>query len=40
MKRNGLIEGEPNGGAALTTEFLPGQQLDPGPSGLDAPGTG
>jgi putative hydroxymethylpyrimidine transport system substrate-binding protein len=40
MKRNGLLEGEPNGGAALTTEFLPGQQLDPGPSGLDAPGTG
>jgi putative hydroxymethylpyrimidine transport system substrate-binding protein len=40
MKRNGLIRGEPNGGAAITTEFLPGQQLDPGPSGLDAPGTG
>jgi putative hydroxymethylpyrimidine transport system substrate-binding protein len=40
MKRNGLLEGQPNGGAALTTEFLPGQQLDPGPSGLDAPGTG
>jgi putative hydroxymethylpyrimidine transport system substrate-binding protein len=40
MKRNGLIKGEANGGAAITTEFLPGQQLDPGPSGLDAPGTG
>jgi putative hydroxymethylpyrimidine transport system substrate-binding protein len=40
MKRNGLLTGEANGGAALTTEFLAGQQLDPGPSGLDAPGTG
>jgi putative hydroxymethylpyrimidine transport system substrate-binding protein len=40
MKRNRLLRGEPNGGAALTTEFLPGQQLDPGPAGLDAPGAG
>jgi putative hydroxymethylpyrimidine transport system substrate-binding protein len=39
MKQNGLITGEPNGGAALTTEFLPGEQLDPDPAGLDeAPG--
>jgi putative hydroxymethylpyrimidine transport system substrate-binding protein len=39
MKSNGLITGEPNGGAAVTTEFLAGQQLDPGPAGLDqAPG--
>jgi putative hydroxymethylpyrimidine transport system substrate-binding protein len=39
MKQNGLITGEPNGGAALTTEFLPGEQLDPNPAGLDeAPG--
>jgi len=37
MKQHGLLKGAPNGGAALTTEFLPGQQLDPGPSGLDAP---
>jgi putative hydroxymethylpyrimidine transport system substrate-binding protein len=41
MKQNGLLKGVPNGGAALTTEFLPGQQLDPGPAGLDqAPGQG
>jgi putative hydroxymethylpyrimidine transport system substrate-binding protein len=40
MKRNGLLHGEPVGGAALTTEFLAGQQLDPGTSGLDAPGEG
>ena len=41
MKQHGLLKGEPNGGAALTTEFLPGQQLDPGPAGLgEAPGQG
>jgi putative hydroxymethylpyrimidine transport system substrate-binding protein len=41
MKQNGLLKGEPNGGAALTTEFLAGQQLDPNPAGLDeAPGQG
>jgi putative hydroxymethylpyrimidine transport system substrate-binding protein len=41
MKANGLLKGEPNGGAAVTTEFLPGQQLDPAPAGLDpAPGQG
>jgi putative hydroxymethylpyrimidine transport system substrate-binding protein len=34
MKQHGLLKGPPNGGAALTTEFLAGQQLDPGPSGL------
>jgi putative hydroxymethylpyrimidine transport system substrate-binding protein len=39
MKENELLKGEPNGGAALTTEFLAGQQLDPDPAGLDkAPG--
>ncbi len=37
MKRHGLLKGLPNGGAALTTEVLAGQQLDPGPSGLNAP---
>jgi putative hydroxymethylpyrimidine transport system substrate-binding protein len=35
MKQNGLIKGEPIGGAALTTEFLAGQALDPGSAGLD-----
>jgi putative hydroxymethylpyrimidine transport system substrate-binding protein len=40
MRQHGLLKGQPNGGAALTTEFLPGQQLDPGPAGLDAPGAG
>jgi putative hydroxymethylpyrimidine transport system substrate-binding protein len=29
MKQHGLIHGVANGGAAVTTEFLPGQQLDP-----------
>jgi putative hydroxymethylpyrimidine transport system substrate-binding protein len=39
MKANGLLKGEPIGGAALTNEFLAGQQLDPDPAGLDpAPG--
>jgi putative hydroxymethylpyrimidine transport system substrate-binding protein len=33
MRQHGLIRGEPNGGAALTTEFLAGQQLDSGPTG-------
>jgi putative hydroxymethylpyrimidine transport system substrate-binding protein len=41
MKERGLLKGQPNGGAALTTEFLAGQQLDPDPAGLDkAPGQG
>ena len=41
MKQNGLLKGEPNGGAALTTEFLAGQSRDPGAAGLDpAPETG
>jgi len=31
MKDHGLIHGEANGGAAVTTEFLAGQQLSPGP---------
>jgi putative hydroxymethylpyrimidine transport system substrate-binding protein len=35
MKENGLLKGEPNGGAALTTEFLAGQSRDPGAAGLD-----
>jgi putative hydroxymethylpyrimidine transport system substrate-binding protein len=39
MKQHGLLKGEPNGGAALTTEFLAGQARDPGTAGLDpAPG--
>jgi len=37
MKDNGLLRRAPNGGAALTTEFLAGQQLDPDPAGLDDP---
>jgi putative hydroxymethylpyrimidine transport system substrate-binding protein len=37
MKENDLIKGEPNGGAALTTEFLAGQSRDPQPAGLDDP---
>ena len=40
MKQHGLLRGQPNGGAALTTEFLPGEQLDPGPAGLGAPPEG
>jgi putative hydroxymethylpyrimidine transport system substrate-binding protein len=41
MKQNGLLKGEPNGGAALTTEFLAGQSRDPGSAGLDpAPESG
>jgi putative hydroxymethylpyrimidine transport system substrate-binding protein len=41
MKDNGLLKGEPNGGAALTTEFLAGQSRDPGSAGLDpAPESG
>jgi putative hydroxymethylpyrimidine transport system substrate-binding protein len=41
MKQHGLLKGEPNGGAALTTEFLAGQEHDPGTAGLDpAPGQG
>jgi putative hydroxymethylpyrimidine transport system substrate-binding protein len=35
MKQNGLLTGVPNGGAALTTEFLAGQARDPGSAGLD-----
>ena len=37
MKQNRLLKGEPNGGAALTTEFLAGQSRDPGAAGLDPP---
>jgi putative hydroxymethylpyrimidine transport system substrate-binding protein len=33
MKRHGLLHGQPIGGAAITTEFLPGQQLAPGAEG-------
>jgi putative hydroxymethylpyrimidine transport system substrate-binding protein len=33
MKQHGLIRGVPNGGAAITTEFLPGEQLVPGAAG-------
>jgi putative hydroxymethylpyrimidine transport system substrate-binding protein len=33
MKQHGLLHGEPNGGAALTDEFLAGQQLAPGTEG-------
>jgi putative hydroxymethylpyrimidine transport system substrate-binding protein len=41
MKQNGLLKGAPNGGAALTTEFLAGQARDPGAAGLGpAPGQG
>jgi putative hydroxymethylpyrimidine transport system substrate-binding protein len=40
MKDNGLLKGAPNGGAALTTEFLPGQSRDPGSAGLDPPPEG
>jgi putative hydroxymethylpyrimidine transport system substrate-binding protein len=41
MKQHGLLKGAPNGGAALTTEFLAGQARDPGTAGLDpAPGQG
>jgi putative hydroxymethylpyrimidine transport system substrate-binding protein len=41
MKDNGLLKAAPIGGAAMTTEFLAGQQLDPQPAGLDkAPGQG
>jgi putative hydroxymethylpyrimidine transport system substrate-binding protein len=34
MKQHGLLHGQPNGGAALTDEFLAGQQLDPKSVGL------
>jgi putative hydroxymethylpyrimidine transport system substrate-binding protein len=41
MKQHGLLKGVPNGGAAMTTEFLPGQARDPGTAGLDpVPGQG
>jgi putative hydroxymethylpyrimidine transport system substrate-binding protein len=40
MKRHALLKGEPNGGAAITTEFLPGQQFDPRPAGLDEAPSG
>jgi putative hydroxymethylpyrimidine transport system substrate-binding protein len=33
MKRHGLLHGQPIGGAAITTEFLPGQQLAPSAAG-------
>ena len=35
MQQNGLLTRPPNAGRALTNEFLPGEGLDPGVSGLD-----
>jgi putative hydroxymethylpyrimidine transport system substrate-binding protein len=35
MQQNGLVKRPANGSRALTNEFLPGQGLDPGVSGLD-----
>jgi putative hydroxymethylpyrimidine transport system substrate-binding protein len=35
MQENGLLERAPNAGRALTNEFLPGEALDPGVSGLE-----
>jgi putative hydroxymethylpyrimidine transport system substrate-binding protein len=40
MKQHGLLKGAPNGGAAVTTEFLAGQSRDPGSAGLDPPPEG
>ena len=34
MQENGLLKRPPNAARALTNEFLPGQGLDPGVSGL------
>jgi putative hydroxymethylpyrimidine transport system substrate-binding protein len=35
MLDNGLLKRQPNAGRALTNEFLPGEGLDPGVSGLE-----
>jgi putative hydroxymethylpyrimidine transport system substrate-binding protein len=35
MQENGLLKQPPNAGRALTNEFLPGEGLDPGVSGLE-----
>ncbi len=35
MEENGLLKRPPNAARALTNEFLPGEGLDPGVSGLD-----
>jgi putative hydroxymethylpyrimidine transport system substrate-binding protein len=35
MRENGLLKPQEGGRAPLTNEFLPGEGLDPGPSGLD-----
>jgi putative hydroxymethylpyrimidine transport system substrate-binding protein len=35
MLQNDLLENPPNAGRALTNEFLPGEALDPGVSGLE-----
>ena len=35
MQENGVVKRPPNAAAALTNEFLPGEGLDPGPSGLE-----
>ena len=35
MQKNGLLKRPPNAARALTNEFLPGQGLDPGVSGLE-----
>jgi putative hydroxymethylpyrimidine transport system substrate-binding protein len=35
MQENGLLKQPPNAARALTNEFLPGEGLDPGVSGLD-----
>ena len=35
MQENGLLKRPPNAARALTNEFLPGEGLDPGVSGLD-----
>ena len=35
MQENGLVRQPPNAARALTNEFLPGEGLDPGVSGLE-----
>ena len=35
MEQNGLIKQPPYAARALTNEFLPGEGLDPGVSGLE-----
>ena len=35
MQENGLLKRPPNAARALTNEFLPGEGLDPGVSGLE-----